>query len=406
MEPEPAQTRRERLFDRAEAKRVPLRAILTIDGVIIATIVLVMIVLKLRETILLVIIAGFLALILNPPVVLLQRKARMRRGYAVSIVVVLGVGVFAGLAFLFGVPLVTALTNFIGKLPVYVQQAEQGKGWIGHELQHFHLQSWLQKNEPKLTSYAQNLSGPVLRFGKATFTAVLDVVLIFMLVILLLLEAPKIRVGFMAMLPADRALRLSRISGEVSRSVTGYMLGDLLTSIIAGVIVFITLTILGVPYAFLLGLWVALVDFLPMIGGALAGIPTAIIAGLTKGLVAFIVTVVVFVVYQQIENHILNPIIMSRTVRINPLLVLISVLIGANLGGLLGGFFGGFVAVLLAIPIAGAIQVIVREVWKATDPETQPGHQRALIGVRPAGNGRPSEPADAASKATAGRPKA
>jgi predicted PurR-regulated permease PerM len=392
MQPEPAQTRRERLFDRAEAKRVPLRAILTIDGVIIATIVAVIVVIKLRETILLFIIAGFLALILNPAVVLLQRRAQMKRGYAVAIVTLVGVLVFAGIAFLFGVPLVTALTNLINKLPGYVHKAQLGKGWIGHELQHLHLQAWLKKNEPKLTSYAQNLSGPALRFGKATFTAVLDVVIIFVLVILLMLESPKLRVGLMAMLPAERALKVSRISGEVSRSITGYMLGDLLTSIIAGVIVFVTLTILGVPYALLLGLWVALVDFLPMIGGALAGIPTAIIAGVTQGLVAFVVTVVVFVVYQEVENHILNPIIMSRTVRINPLLVLISVLIGANLGGLLGGFFGGFVAVLLAIPIAGSIQVVVREVWKSTDPEATQG-PRPVMGPKPTKNGHSASPA-------------
>jgi predicted PurR-regulated permease PerM len=166
------------------------------------------------------------------------------------------------------------------------------------------------------------------------------------------------------------------------------MLGDFITSVIAGVIVFVALTILGVPYALLLGLWVALVDFLPMIGGALAGIPTAIIAGLTRGLVAFIVTVVVFVVYQEIENHVLNPIIMSRTVRINPLLVLVAVLIGANLGGLLGGFFGGFVAVLFAIPVAGALQVIVREVWKSTDPAAARGHPHPVIGVPQGGNGQ------------------
>jgi predicted PurR-regulated permease PerM len=289
---------------------------------------------------------------------------------------------------LFGVPLVTSLTNFISKLPDYVTKAEQGKGWIGHEVKRLHLQNWIQKNEPKLTSYAQNLSGPVLRFGKATFSAVLDVVIIFMLVILLLLEAPKMRVGMMAMLPAERALRMSKISGEVSRSITGYMVGDFITSIIAGVIVFVTLTLLGVPYALLLGLWVALVDFLPMIGGALAGIPTAIIAGLTQGLPAFIVTAIVFVVYQQIENHVLNPIIMSRTVKINPLLVLVAVLIGASLGGLLGGFFGGFVAVLLAIPIAGAIQVIVREVWASTDPVTVAAQEHHVVVRKPRSNGQ------------------
>jgi predicted PurR-regulated permease PerM len=157
------------------------------------------------------------------------------------------------------------------------------------------------------------------------------------------------------------------------------------------VIVFAVLSILGVPYALLLGLWVALVDFLPMIGGALAGIPTAIIAGLTQGLVAFIVTVVVFVVYQEVENHVLNPIIMSRTVRINPLLVLVAVLIGANLGGLLGGFFGGFVAVLFAIPVAGAIQVIVREVWTSTDPASARGRPRPVVAVPQGGNGQSLE---------------
>lgn len=391
MPSEAPPTRRERLFDRAEQKHVPLRAILTIDGVVIATLLLVVIVMKLRETILLVVVAGFVALILNPVVTLLQRRFSMRRGYAVALVTLASMAVFAGLAFLFGVPLVTALTNFIGKLPGYVSKAEQGKGWIGHELRHFHLQNWIKKNEPKLTSYAQNLSGPALRFGKATFTVVLDVVIIFMLVILLLLEAPKIRVGLMSLLPAERALRLSRISGEVSRSITGYMLGDLLTSLIAGVIVFITLVALGVPYALLLALWVALVDFLPMVGGALAGIPVVVIAGVTEGLVGFIVVLVVFLVYQEIENHVLNPIIMSRTVRINPLLVLIAVLIGANLGGLLGGFFGGFVAVLLAIPIAGALQVIIREVWKSTDPTQQQGRSQPLIAVRAESNGQPTE---------------
>jgi predicted PurR-regulated permease PerM len=126
-----------------------------------------------------------------------------------------------------------------------------------------------------------------------------------------------------------------------------------------------------VPYPLLWGLWVALVDFLPMIGGALAGIPTVLFAFGAEGLTAGIVTLVVFLVYTQVENHILNPVIMSRTVKINPLLVLMAVLVGASLGSLIGGLFGGFVAALLAIPIAGALQVLVREAWQATDPRSQ-----------------------------------
>jgi predicted PurR-regulated permease PerM len=122
------------------------------------------------------------------------------------------------------------------------------------------------------------------------------------------------------------------------------------------------------------GLWVALVDFLPMIGGALAGIPTVLFA-LTHSFTAGLVTLVVFLVYTQTENHVLNPVIMSKTVRISPLLVLISVLVGASLGSLVGGLFGGFVAALLAIPAGGAIQVLVREAWRATAPSTPPPAQ-------------------------------
>jgi predicted PurR-regulated permease PerM len=124
-----------------------------------------------------------------------------------------------------------------------------------------------------------------------------------------------------------------------------------------------------VPFPLLWGLWVALVDFLPEIGGALAGIPTVIFAAF-HSLTAGIVTLVVFLIYTQVENRILNPVIMSKTVRINPLLVLMSVLVGAELGNLVGGLFGAFVAALLAIPAAGALQVLVREAWQATDPKT------------------------------------
>jgi predicted PurR-regulated permease PerM len=153
----------------------------------------------------------------------------------------------------------------------------------------------------------------------------------------------------------------------MNRAVVGYMLGNFLTSIICGLVVFVTLMIVGVPFAGLWALWVALVDFLPLIGGALAGIPTVLFA-LTHSFTAGLVTLIVFLAYTQLENHVLNPIIMSKTVRISPLLVLISVLVGASIGSWIGGIFGGFVAALLAIPAAGAFQVIVREAWRLSGP--------------------------------------
>jgi len=149
--------------------------------------------------------------------------------------------------------------------------------------------------------------------------------------------------------------------------------------------VLVDLAVLGVPFPLLWALWVALVDFLPMIGGALAGIPVVLFA-LTQGLTAGIVTAVVFVVYTQVENHILNPVIMSKTVRISPLLVLVSVLVAASLGDWVGGLFGGFVAALLAIPFAGAFQVIVREAWRLTapPPQDQAESEAIIIAAGPA----------------------
>jgi predicted PurR-regulated permease PerM len=150
------------------------------------------------------------------------------------------------------------------------------------------------------------------------------------------------------------------------------MLGNFLTSLLAGVVVFVTLFLLDVPFAFLWALWVALVDFLPMIGGALAGIPTVLFA-LGHSIVAGVVTLVVFLVYTQVENHVLNPVVMSRTVKVSPLLVLIAILVGATVGGWIGGVFGAFVAALIAIPAAGGLQVIVREVWSSTAPQERSG---------------------------------
>ncbi|HEY7946089.1 MAG TPA: AI-2E family transporter [Acidimicrobiales bacterium] len=365
------ESRRDRLLDAAAARGVPLAAILTTVVVVAVAYLAAKLVYKLREIVLLMVVAGFVALLLNPAVVLLQRWKVRRRGLAVAVVTVLFALALAGLAALFGYPLVNGITHLTHKLPAYVKQVEQGKGALGHLARKYHVQRWVDKNlVPKLSTFAKNLSKPALTLGKAAVNLLFALFLIFVLVLLLLLEGPKLRRGLLGMMRPERAARVWRVSGEVSRSVTGFMLGNFITSVIAGLVVFVTLFILNVPFAFLWALWVALFDFLPMIGGAVAGIPTAAFA-LTHSFGAFIVFAVVFLTYTQVENHILNPIVMSRTVRINPLLVLIAVLTGANIGDLVGGFFGGFVGTLLAIPVAGAIQVVVRELWQSTSPEAQ-----------------------------------
>jgi predicted PurR-regulated permease PerM len=283
------------------------------------------------------------------------------------VVVIWAALVFAGLAVAFGHPLVTGLTHLAQRFPSYVQDAENGHGWIGHVARHYHLAAWAQRNAPKLQSFGVSLAKPALSLGKGAVSLLVTLGTIAVLVILLLLEGPKMRQGILGMMVPERARRYARVAHEINQSVTGYMVGDLLTSVIAGVVVFFTLLALGIPFPLLWALWVALVDFLPQVGGALAGIPTVLFA-LGHSLTAGIVTAVVFIAYQQVENHVLNPLIMSRTVKVNPLLILVSILIGASIGDWVGGFFGSFVAALLSIPAAGALQIVAKELWQATGP--------------------------------------
>jgi predicted PurR-regulated permease PerM len=359
------ETRLSRLWQAAEVRKIPLRTIVVAVAVVAITYLAGKLIYRIRDIVLLFLVAGFVAVLLNPIVVLLQRKLFPRRGVAVGIVTLLAVLVFISLAVAFGYPLVNGITHLADQLPTYVANADHGKGWIGHLVRKYHVQSWVQKNAPKLVSYGQSLSKPALTIAGGALSIVIELATLFILVLLLLLEAPKLRRALTGQMTPRRAAEVTRVASDVSRAVTGYMLGNLLTSLIAGVVTFVDLMILGVPFPILWGLWVALVDFLPMVGGALAGIPTVLFA-FGHSITAGIATAVVFLIYTQLENHVLNPVIMSKTVKISPLLVLTSVLVGASLGSLVDGIFGGFVAALLSIPAAGALQVLVREAWRLT----------------------------------------
>jgi predicted PurR-regulated permease PerM len=354
-----------RLRDAAAKRGVPLATILVTVAVVVLTYLAGKLAYRIRDVLLMIAVAGFVSLILNPLVVALQRWGIRRRGWAVTLVAAWTVLVFAGLLAAFGYPLAHGVTHFSQRLPAYVQAAEHGRGWIGHLVTRFHLQAWVTRNAPKLQNLGTTLAKPALTAGKGAASLLATLATIFALIVLFLLEGPKMRRGLRQLMPPGRAAYYTRVAREISQSATGYALGNLLTSLIAGVVIFVTLALLGVPFPLLWALWVALVDFLPMIGGALAGIPTVIFA-LGHSLTAGIVTAAAFLAYQQIENHVLNPVVMSRTANVNPLLVLLSLLVGTSIGDWVGGFFGSFVGALLAIPAAGALQVIARELWHAT----------------------------------------
>jgi len=357
--------RRARTRMAAAAHGVPLATIIVSVAVVSATYLAGKLIYRLRDIVLLMVIAGFIALLLNPMVLYLQRWRIRRRGLAVTVVTVWAALVFVALVAAFGYPLVNGMTHFSHQLPSYVSSAEHGRGWIGHLISRFHLQAWVARNAPRLQSLGGSLARPALTVGKGAVSLLAELGTIVALVVLFLLEGPKMRMAVLGGLPPERSERYARVASEVNRSVAGYALGNLLTSLIAGLVVFVTLAALGVPFPALWALWVAFVDFLPMIGGALAGIPTVLFA-LGHSFTAGLVTLVVFLAYTQVENHILNPLVMSRTTRVNPLLVLVSILVGTSIGAWIGGTFGAFVAALVSIPLAGALQITVKELWQAT----------------------------------------
>jgi predicted PurR-regulated permease PerM len=219
------------------------------------------------------------------------------------------------------------------------------------------------ENAPKLQNALRNAGGPAVRTAQRVATGLAALLTILVLSFLMLLEAPGIIGAFLALLSAEHREQVRRIGQDAARAVTGYMAGNLVISVVAGTVTYVALRVSGVPFANVLGLWVGFADLLPLVGATLGAVPTVLIAFLhSTG--SGIAMLVVYIVYQQIENHILQPVVMSRTVQLNPLLVLLSVLVGVELANLVGA--------LLAIPAAGVIQVVVRDVWDERQARLKP----------------------------------
>ncbi|NNN19398.1 MAG: AI-2E family transporter [Acidimicrobiaceae bacterium] len=307
----------------------------------------------LRSLVLDVLLALIVALVLDPAVKFLYRF-NLKRSIASVIVFVAALCIFLVVVFLVTRPLYNAGVKFSHELPRLVNQAQTGTGRFGQLIRQFHVDSYVQANSSKLTSLLTQASGPAVVAAKTVLSGVARVVTIFLLSLFIEIEAPVLFGVIYQQAGPLRRVALMRVRRRLVKAITGYVLGNLLTSIIAGVVVYIALLALGVPFPIVLAVWVAVVDLLPLVGGLLAGVPTVLFA-LLHSVAAGIIVAVIFIVYQQLENHILNPVIMSRTVRLNTLWVLISVLVGADLLG--------FIGALIGIPVAATIQVIGGEIW-------------------------------------------
>ncbi|HUC05136.1 MAG TPA: AI-2E family transporter [Acidimicrobiales bacterium] len=364
-------TWRSRLTGSADRRGIPLVTIATAAAVTIflvdvnAGVILGLWVL--RKIVLYVVVAIFLGLLLTPAVRFFKRHGTSH-GLAVTIVFLTSGVVLLGLIYLFASPLVTAAVHFGHQIPSLVKNARKGKGPLGHLVYRLHLQKYLSEGSTKITAQITKVLKPATAFsvGATAVSTLVTIATIAILTLFTMLESPRMWNGFLRLFSEPTAERLSRVVHESMRSVTGYMAGNFATSVIAGVISGITLAILGVPFALLMAVFVGLVDLLPLVGGLLAGLPVVLIA-VIHSVPAGIVMLVVFLTYQQVENHVLNPVIMSRTVRLNPFWVLIAVLVGATLGGQIASGLGTFVGALIGIPVGGALQVVIREIRRGPD---------------------------------------
>ena len=324
--------------------------ILAILGIAIAVGLLLEVIWIARHIIVWILIAMFLALALNPAVDWFQRKGLKKRGPATAVTLLLALAAIAALAALFVPTLVREVNGFAHALPGYVDDITHRRGRLGFLESKYHITQRVRDAvEAGGASKVLGLTGTAIAITKGIITAIVATVTIIFMTFFMLLEGPLWVDRFFLMLPERSRDHWRGIGNQIYRTVGGYVTGNLLISLVAGVSTTIVLLALGVPYAVALGLLVAILDLIPLAGATIAAIIVGAV-GFIHSIVAGIILIVFFIVYQQVENHVLQPLVYSRTVRLSPLVVLISVLLGAELAGVLGA--------LAAIPVAGTIQVL------------------------------------------------
>lgn len=342
-------------------RRITPRDVFTILWVGLVFFIALFLLYELRRLLIWLAVSIFLAAVITPLVNLVERRG-MRRGLAVA-VVVLGLLVgLGGVGYLFIEPLVDQANNFADDLPELVEEVRQAPV-VKDVLERFNVEEGIEQTSEDLPQRLIGYSGAVIAVFKTIGEVILGTVTIFVLTIFLLLYGPEfVAAGVLMVRDHKRRETIQTIGNDISRAVSGWVAGNLLTSLIAGIVTLIFLLILGFDYSVLLSLWVAIADLIPLIGATLGALPAIIVATIDSVPKGIIVTIY-FVAYQQFENHVLQPYVYGRTIQLNPFVVLMAVLIGAELAG----FFGA----LFALPVAGMIQVLINHAvagYRSTHP--------------------------------------
>jgi predicted PurR-regulated permease PerM len=300
------------------------------------------------------VLAGFIAVAVSGPVRLFERK--MRRGLAIAIVY-LGVILIPFLiAAVLVPPIVDQANNLATNAPEYARdltKTVQDNKTL-HDLdEKYDLTAKIEEQAGKLPAKVGDAAGVLADVGAGIVSSIFAGITILILSVFMVGAAPRWRESFVRLHPEDRGRALNRLFDRTGTAVGGYVRGALLQALIAGVSSWIVLEILGVPYPVALALIIALLDLVPLVGATLGAVLVGVVTLFNDFPTATIVWAIWSVIYQQIENTVIQPRIQSRAVQVEPFVVLVAVLFGSALFGVFGA--------LLAIPAAATLQIAIHE---------------------------------------------
>ncbi|HZB77937.1 MAG TPA: AI-2E family transporter [Solirubrobacteraceae bacterium] len=341
----------------------PARAVLRIVVVIVLVVLALYLIWRLRQPLTWIFIAGFLAIALSGPVNYLAR--RMKRGFAIALVYI-GLILFPVLIGAILVPpVVEQLNKLIQNLPAYAADLQEfvGENERLRELEaDYNITAELQKQAATLPGRVGDAAGILSDIGLGLINSVFAAVTIIVLS-LFIIGSGRSWLNWLAERQGpERAAWLNRLFDRIGNAVGNYVAGALGQAVVAGVLAYIVLLILGVPYAGSLAVIIFLLDLVPLVGATLGAILVGIITLFNDFPTTTIIWTIWSIVYQQIENNVIQPRIQAKAVQVAPFVVLTSVLFGSTLFGVLGA--------LLAIPVAAAIQIAIIEYNSFRRPES------------------------------------
>jgi predicted PurR-regulated permease PerM len=302
-----------------------------------------------RSVLVLIGLALFIAAGLNPAVSWLTRHG-LRRWLAVIITLLAVAGSVAAFLAAAIPPLAAQATALVAELPRYMHSLQDHNSQLGKLDAQFHIQQRLSR---LISTRGSSLIGGVLGAGELVLSAASALLIVAVLAVYFLADMPRIKLFAYRLAPHSRRTRVILIGDEIFAKVGGFVLGNFLTSVIAGLGTYLWMLIFGLPYPILLGLFVAFMDLIPVIGSTIGGAVVTLVA-LTVSLPVAALTLGFYVAYRLAEDYLLVPRVMGRTVRVPGVVSVVAVLVGGTLMGIIGA--------LVAIPAAAALRLLLEEV--------------------------------------------